>query len=239
MANEAIFKFRRIDKNLLASLIRSEIWFSLPADLNDPFDCQVDILKVLERVARRRSVKEKRLQTVMLRDKELQSVQERILSLGVCSFSSSLLNPVLWTHYGDQHRGLVLTYCFPEEFAHQPGILGWSPVDYSKNPIAKTLLKMEARADEYNFVEPLIKKALTAKAKQWSYESEFRIIQDHAGPRTVDRSTLVQVCFGLRTDPKDRALVLELLAKNGYSAKIADMIWDERSDFGLSAIEAS
>ena len=38
-------KFRQINKRLIESLITGEVSFSSPENLNDPFDCQIDIKK--------------------------------------------------------------------------------------------------------------------------------------------------------------------------------------------------
>ena len=34
---------------------------------------------------------------------------------GVCSFSTSYKNPLLWSHYGDQHKGLCISYGIKRE----------------------------------------------------------------------------------------------------------------------------
>ena len=48
MTDYVLFKYRKIDKNVLKSLVHSEIFFAGPDRLNDPFDCKVEILKALE-----------------------------------------------------------------------------------------------------------------------------------------------------------------------------------------------
>ncbi len=48
MSDHVLFKFRKIDKYLLTSLVQSEIYFAHPEQLNDPLDCRVDILNALE-----------------------------------------------------------------------------------------------------------------------------------------------------------------------------------------------
>lgn len=49
MSDYIIHRFRRIDKNLLQSLVNSELCFSRPDRLNDPFDCRVSIFDSLDR----------------------------------------------------------------------------------------------------------------------------------------------------------------------------------------------
>lgn len=48
MTDYCFFKYRPIDKRLLGSLIHSSIYFAHRAQLNDPFDCNVDIVRALD-----------------------------------------------------------------------------------------------------------------------------------------------------------------------------------------------
>ena len=42
------FKFAKINDRLIQSLIKSEIYFSVPEKLNDPFDCRINVKKALD-----------------------------------------------------------------------------------------------------------------------------------------------------------------------------------------------
>ena len=44
------FKFRAVGKFLLDSLVKSQLYFPSPQQLNDPFDCQIKIDTALQRV---------------------------------------------------------------------------------------------------------------------------------------------------------------------------------------------
>jgi len=37
------YKFRRIDKYTIESLVTPSLYFARPSELNDPFDCQINL----------------------------------------------------------------------------------------------------------------------------------------------------------------------------------------------------
>ena len=114
MSDYIIFKFKKINKNLLKSLLNSELYFARPDRLNDPFDCRFDnIFSSLENAISRASG---------LTRNDLGQLREVVSSMnmgkfktdlenvGVCSFSLELENTLMWSHYADNHRGVCLTY---------------------------------------------------------------------------------------------------------------------------------
>lgn len=44
-----LYKFRKIDKRLIESLVNQNLYFANPTSLNDPFDCQIDLEAALKR----------------------------------------------------------------------------------------------------------------------------------------------------------------------------------------------
>ena len=111
---------------------------------------------------------------------------------GVCCFSASAGNPLLWSHYGDQHRGICIGYGLdrePRPILRKVEYGGTRTVKTSR--IAKALLDNDSKAQEL-----LDRDVLLRKASAWRYEREWRLI----GERGVQDSTLAleEVIFGLR-----------------------------------------
>jgi len=116
-------------------------------DLNDPFELLA--LKVVSR--------ERREALTAWRD------HMATISRLLC-FSTSWQNPVMWSHYGDKHRGLVLGFDVPEDLL--------LPVSYEPK-------RLEAHI-EHGIVsgalnDALSKELLTTKFYDWRYESEVRM----------------------------------------------------------------
>lgn len=236
-----LFKFRKIDKYLLKSLINSDIYFARPKNLNDPFDCRVDILNAFENAIKRIPPQEaERFKKIRVMSEFFSKLQLDREQLGVCSFSLELNNSLLWSHYADNHRGICLTYSFPEEFFinNSSDILGISSVDYGINPLSDWFVQNALNHSSFNdFGMSLLKKALTVKDKIWDYEKEVRIIRRTEGEYIIDKSYLKQICFGLDTPEVDVRLLRKLTNNVSYEVGICQMKRNKYTDFGLQPID--
>lgn len=241
MTDYVLFKYRKIDKNLLKSLVHSEIFFAGPDRLNDPFDCRVDILKALEN-AISRAPHQSRVKLEKLRSMSgfFETVQADFAKVGVCSFALDLKCSLMWSPYADDHCGICLTYSFPESFFYENAgqIIGTDKVDYGINPLSDWFVEVAPSLNSFEeFGISLIKKVLTVKAKPWEYEKEVRIIRRAEGIQVIDKRYLKQVCFGLRTSPSDVTLVKALLDDCGYDVALCKMTRTAGSDFEVDAVD--
>ncbi len=228
---------------MIESLITGEVYFSPPEMLNDPFDCQIDIQKSLDTAIKKVKGDDAR---VLLAIKErlnqfFPRLESDIKTFGVWSCSMELKNSLMWSHYGDDHKGVCLTYALPETFIdHTLGeVMGIHPIDYGENPIVDWFVeisKHQHAPDFGEFATDLTIKLLTSKDKCWEYEKEGRVISRDQGPKEIGKSALRQVCFGLRTPERDKKLLRSILENHGYNVTICEMIRSE-NDFGLLAKE--
>ena len=239
MADYNLFKFRAINKHLLSALVKGELYFARPSCLNDPFDCRVDLVTVLENaISVAQQPARGNLEKLRAMHAFLAKVQADLANMGVCSFSLEQINSLMWAHYADNHRGVCLLYSFPESFFHDRAarILGVDAVDYRPNSIRNLLLEWAPHPGTFEgFGIPLIKKALTAKAGPWKYENEVRILRTTHGAEMIEKNCLKQVCFGLETPDGEIALVTELLKCCGHNAALCKMVRSNQSDFGIEA----
>lgn len=243
MSDFILFKYRAINKCLLDSLVKGSIYFARPASLNDPFDCQVDVKKsALHAISQLSGTKKEILRKISKAKGYFSVIQDRMKKVGVCSFSLSLEEPLLWSHYADEHRGVCLTYKFTEEFILEKTneIVGASPVEYDIDPLTNWFI--ENTPSKYNenfesdFTVELLKKVLIVKGRGWGYEGEFRIIREKDGSLSIPKKCLTQVCFGLNTTAKDIDLVKKLIMISGYTVNFCQIVRKE-NDFGIKAIE--
>jgi hypothetical protein len=187
-----LYKYQSVSARTLVALKKRTLWFGRPARFNDPFDCAVPYVKAevsLEDCARlleahvgaagwdelrtdRRYVGEDGQPTELLRslvqNSGDQPLQEAMSSLywnrGVTCFSEEPDNMLLWSHYGDSHRGMCLEFD-------------------TAAPVLDKLHKVIYSDDipRFNTAHALIDGdivmtlALT-KAACWSYEREWRAI---------------------------------------------------------------
>lgn len=138
-----------------------------------------------------------------------QYVQEELLrryGKGVFSMAERANCPLMWSHYGDQHRGLCLGYSVPPNAAADIHKIryGGSRLVHASD-VAAMLTGSDAarrRVDEA---------VLLKKARPWAYEREWRLI----GPRGEQNSPLEleEVVFGMRCPPAVMYAVIRALEK--------------------------
>ncbi|MCP4252083.1 MAG: DUF2971 domain-containing protein [Candidatus Scalindua sp.] len=154
--------------------------------------------------------------------RELQKQYDR----GVCCFSAAVGNPLLWSHYGDQHRGLCIGYGLDRvpRPKLQKVVYGGSRT-VATSLIAQALLKNDPKAQEL-----LDRDVLLRKASPWRYEREWRLL----GNRGVQDSalTLKDVTFGLRCPVALRHSVVTALEARAGEVEFYEM-YEVRGSFKL------
>lgn len=212
-------------------LIESLLWLSSPADFNDPFDMSAHVVfdgsGPQKRAALTTKFKEMTLPTTWKkrnqRINELLTKPEETLQYirsvfrkalqeaGVCCFTTDPTNLLMWSHYADNHKGLVLEF----DPAQDPDVLtGPVKVSYSDDyPVINWL----------NDTKSQLQKTMLQKAKVWEYEKEWRLIHPD-GSRThqcFKHAGLTAVVMGCRVTEATKAKLHELLDERercGYPA---------------------
>lgn len=123
-----------------------------------------------------------------------QYVQKELLrryDKGIFSLAARPNCPLMWSHYGDQHRGVCLGYSIPDAVTAtvQKVRYGGSRLVNASEVLAMLDGDEAARCSVDEAV-------LLKKAKPWAYEREWRLI----GPRGEQNSPLEleEVVFGMR-----------------------------------------
>ncbi len=212
MSTYNCFKFKPINKFLIDSLVNSHFYFGSRTQLNDPFDCHIDLVSII-----RRASKENHELDQLLQEKDFFSnFQRQIDLLDIGSFSLELHETLMWSHYADDHKGLCIRYDFPYEFLNdQDNIMGVSKVNYEPNTVSEWLINNANlyKTDHFSFVSELLKVVLTAKSPAWDYEQEARIIRPVAGVFDIPREFVKSIIFGLQTSKQDEELIKSIVSK--------------------------
>lgn len=248
----------------------SEIYFSDPEHLDDPYDCQVDILATLARAAKDNSLTlckavrrplstflellqglgihrfQSRRQTTLQRLLDsvnfLGQIQNDMLGFGVCCFSGTVDNALMWSHYAGGHKGVCLYYEIPASFIVDPanGILGYSPVTYGDDALFDWLVSTRQLdgITQLDAAIQIMKRALTAKGRDWAYENEARLIRPETGTLRIEPEFLKQVCFGLRTSDQHKERLREIVEDKYNDVTFAEIRHEGNRDFGISVCEA-
>jgi hypothetical protein len=248
MLAQYLYKYGRIHRQCKE---RSEklfamphIWFSSPAELNDPFECRpwingegtrdqvVDFLvrmfkKNFPHWSEQAVIAE--AATAYLEGRQLQPEvwegfrQELVAtldqSIGIYCLSAVCDELLMWSHYADEHRG----YCLMFEGADATPFFGNAQQVVYSSELPAINVFSDAQYEQAT-------KALLTKYCGWSYEKEWRIV-DHdqgSGARSYPSELLVGVIFGARMPACDRSMIRGWLRGRPTPVKFYEAVQSER-----------
>jgi len=145
---------------------------------------------------------------------------------GVCCFSTVFNSALLWSHYGDEHRGICIGYDLkriPRPTLHQV-VYGGDRTIWT-SALDAAFLQKDLRA-----IEAVDRDVLLRKAPGWRYEREWRLI----GSKGVQDSCLrlSDVTFGLRCPEAVKHSVIRAL--DGREEVSFYEIYEQECTFRLS-----
>ncbi len=147
------------------------------------------------------------------------SIEEELLrqyDKGIVSFAERSTCPLMWSHYGDQHRGICIGYSVPDRVAdniHKVKYRGGRMVQAGK--LASMLDGSETARREVD------EAVLLRKAGSWHYEREWRLI----GSLGLARSPLEmeEIIFGMRCKNSTKYAVMRALEGREHEVKFFEM----------------
>lgn len=123
---------------------------------------------------------------------------------GIVSFAEQETCPLMWSHYGSQHRGICIGYSVPaaaKDNLHK--------VRYGGSRLVKAS-QVSAMLDESDIARAQVDEAvLLRKAENWSYEQEWRLIGRcgvHYSPLELE-----EIVFGMRCSDSAKYAVMRAL----------------------------
>lgn len=132
-------------------------------------------------------------------------------NFGICCLSAEYNNPLLWSHYADQHKGFCVGYSLkrkPEPDIQQVQYGGTRSINTSL--VAGAILNNDPTA-----IAQLTNSILLRKASPWSYEKEWRVV-DSVGLQDSPLC-LEEIIFGLRCSHPVMYSVMAALEPRGVN----------------------
>jgi hypothetical protein len=254
MTVQVLYKYGSLNGYSEALFSTPTIWFSSPAQLNDPFECcpwftfngtQDQFVEFLTRELRRRNPQltsenaAAHASRIFLegrhRDPAIWSHvrQTALLMLGkriglhcLSKINDSIL---MWSHYSQYHHG----YCLEFEATGSTPFFGKAhPVGYAADYPAVDFFNTP-KEKQFDLI-------FLTKHIGWSYEEEWRII-DHkvgSGIHEYPAKLLRGVIFGIRMPENDRAMIRAWTQKRGHPVKFYEATQNDRQfKIDIRAIE--
>ncbi|MGX7004877.1 DUF2971 domain-containing protein [Caballeronia sp. KNU42] len=223
-----------------ALLSSHQVWFAAPSSFNDPMDCKPRFRfeggsnEELERFRRNTIMHMVKQDHPHSSGDELVNIvaeyltsypradagflalahlvmERELRNVGVLCLSECGCDPVMFYHYGDQHRGMCLKFRSIDFFAHA------EPVRYSMDYPVVDFFDDEDLQEQFT-------KIFFTKYQGWSYEHEWRVVDFDQDParrlRNYSSELLEGVIFGYQMPQVDRARAIELLQQRRHPVKL-------------------
>lgn len=151
--------------------------------------------------------------------------------VGIFSLSEDPENPLMWSHYGGEGRGVALGFarsegsklageaCVKVTYSdHVPSFSGGLIVtsEYRKAPVGVRVSQVVGLSD------PTFRLAASTKSVHWSYEREWRYLEPTSGLYPLP-GPLVELVFGVRCATADRTHILEMVESFADAIRVFEM----------------
>lgn len=152
---DKLFKYYSLNLYSIDGLFRNYFHLANPGDFNDPFDCNVNLTEdLIDDLGKMKTVK-----------------RNSYKNIGVCSFSETIDNHLMWAHYTNNYNGFVL------EFEGENIDINLRRENIKRHTLTRVIYPehpIKIKKD-YPFALHYV---LTTKFKHWQYEKEWRIVTE-------------------------------------------------------------
>lgn len=210
---DTLYKYRTI-KSANRIIDDLAFWFAQPDSFNDPFDCSLDEVKhytegdfasflaspatsAFPQVIKQLMVRVYQLRPDIMADMTKTFKNQAINQQGILSLSKIKDDILMWSHYADEHKGVVIGLELSQDpaFFLMPEVITYvdryEPLNYM--------------ADPYNSVSH----ALSYKSTHWEYEQEVRVYKVPSRAYQISPAAIKDISFGLKTSNEDVLLIKE------------------------------
>lgn len=124
---------------------------------------------------------------------------------GILSLAEHWDCPLMWSHYGDQHRGICLEYDMKNNLCD-----GIEPINYKSSRIIKISEIFDWKVNgAANAKDVIFKRVFFGKAPQWDYEHEWRTVVAKSGATSAP-ANINAIYLGCRCDDVVLATLVKL-----------------------------
>ena len=222
MSIEHLYKYGRLDEHSESLFSEPRIWFSVPSQFNDPFECHpwysFEAVSLFVQGHHRNPEVQASAREDALRKLE---------SVGMYCLSRIRDSILMWSHYACDHRGYCLEFNATDHMFKEAQCVHYSDdypvVEFYSTPIEKQ-----------------VELVFLTKYLGWRYEQEWRIIdfRNGSGIKPYPRDLLTGVVFGTRMPDSDKALIRSWVNRRGHNVKFYQCTQNDRKfTIDISEIE--
>jgi hypothetical protein len=238
-----LYKYRKCDEYIYDNILYSNFVYSRVSNFNDPFEITPNYKLVLDDYHEEYFAKKSEDYESFFNDLNNQKVMtETLKRLFVASFTKNNDDILMWSHYGDSHRGLCFEFDIPEDKLSEFILRDVRYFDKR----ATIEIKFEKNYDpekkntnRVNILAEDIKPLFFVKSKLWEHEQEIRMIYkdkeleyDKMLYAPLFLPYLTHIYLGAKI-PEQNQLLIETLAKK-VNVPVSKMVADKQ-EFKLNS----
>ena len=146
---------------------------------------------------------------IAMHNKKKNYIDDKLKEICVICFSEVNNEPLMWSHYANEHKGICLKFDIETIFDRED--VSCASIVYSS---ALPLLDVFVNNTKDVHLEKLLDSIINTKSIHWSYEKEIRMYKKHHSNDIFyfNEKSLKSVILGLRFDDKERETVQKLVA---------------------------
>ncbi len=241
-----LYKYKSLENfDWVAQILNGQLYFNTPNEFNDPIDSMVPFNYDLNENELRfflqssRAPEEKIQQALndipgaLNKLKSLDPLKLAKLTISesycVCSLTTSNNNWLMWSHYANGHRGVVIGFNTDKFFSD------------------KLIGKVEYKAfiPKVKISEPYMtrmKHSVLTKPSEYMYENEYRVIfhTEPHGKKHFDVNTISEIILGCKISKEHEKKLIQLLNSLSITPKIFKCILPQSGQkFNLTLEELS
>lgn len=278
------YKYRTTSKYSIEGLINNQVFFSGFEQFNDPFEFSNPMidLSIYNQRAREElnrlysdgmfskadylhllnAVKEPDQQMRESRLDLMNKISNGLHDFGVFCLSEVNDNILMWSHYGEEHKGFCIE--FEDLESHLETESSLIPVNYIEEfqdlndpaPLISLYVEMFSNfkgLDEESWKrksESLAKEVISKEERDlgiavlgnkfvdWKYEREIRIISNTKGPLTYHSRAIKSIIFGLRMSDSDKRTIRNICDTEKLKHVTFKQARKKDSSFGTEVVDS-
>ncbi|MFB6588964.1 DUF2971 domain-containing protein [Bacillus thuringiensis] len=163
----------------------------------------------------------------------LESIDTMLKKVGILSLSDNPLSTLMWSHYGDNHKGIAIGISnFNENAYKQVNYVKLTEVPEINLKEYNSVLKMYKDYNEFEISldDPHLQLALQTKTEEWKYESEWRGVKEEFGLYSIE-GEISEVVFGLNCSKKDRKEIKQIIQDKGVEGILYKEVYREQDSY--------
>ena len=154
----------------------------------------------------------------------LKYLRREVGSKGILSLAKRWNCPLMWSHYGDEHRGLCIEYDLKDHVFDN-----LKPVNYKASRSIRVSQLIDWKVNRSRSAEEsILSTYFLAKAPNWKYEKEWREVDDKPGVKPSS-ARVSAVYFGLRCDTAIISAIVKLHMRIEKPVKFYGVLVNENS----------